>query len=537
MDKTTFFAKNKNVITMVLKDLIIIILFLLTIILYLIKKQKYLLFIPFILCFIHIKISNENLLFKVIYLASLLSIILSLTNRKLIKKTLLTIILIFLVSFSITTCKLNNYASLSYLESFNKLHESIKENYVLNKHKKINYDNLYQKYIKEFKNINNEIKYYQLLENYLNEFYDAHIGIKSLVNNSSLEEAKEKFYNRYYGFNLFFLDNKTYIATNVSPESKAYKEGLKEGNSIIKWNGNDINDEIKRLKYLNVSIPNISNKNVFNYYLPFYLSVTGDEENEITFINEEGKTQVINIKSIDNGYKYLKENIKTFTKNNDEKNFTYKLINNTAYLKITNEKDKVKDVKKTMNKIVDNINKDNAKNLIIDLRNNEGGSDKIGSLITSYFTNKKTLYLKESILKNNNYKNINEIIVNGNNKINLPAIILVNGNTISAGEIIAYNLRKFKNIKVAGLTSTNGSIATVKKRIIMPENILVSIPSIACKDENNRVIIDSDSNKDGGVKLDIKIPINKETITKIFNKKIDYELEYMLNYLNKEKIS
>lgn len=336
---------------------------------------------------------------------------------------------------------------------------------------------------------------------------------------------------------MFFLDNKTYIATNISPESKAYKEGLKEGNSIIKWNGNDINDEIKRLKYLNVSIPNISIKNVLNYYLPFYLSVTGDEENEITFINEEGKTQVINIKSIDNGYKYLKENIETFTKKNAEKNFTYKLINNTAYLKITNEKDKVKDVKKSMNKIVGNINKDNAKNLIIDLRNNEGGSDKISSLITSYFTNKKTLYLKESILKNNNYKNINEIIVNGNNKINLPAIILVNGNTISAGEIIAYNLRKFENIKVAGLTSTNGSIATVKKRIIMPENILVSIPSIACKDENNRVIIDSDSNKDGGVKLDIKIPINKETITKIFNKKIDYEMEYMLNYLNKEKKS
>ena len=49
---------------MVLKDLIIDILFLLVIILYLFKKKNYLLFIPFILCFIHIKISNENLLFK-----------------------------------------------------------------------------------------------------------------------------------------------------------------------------------------------------------------------------------------------------------------------------------------------------------------------------------------------------------------------------------------------------------------------------------------------------------------------------------------
>ena len=117
---------------MVLKDLIIEILFLLVIILYLFKKKKYLLFIPFILCFIHIKICNENLLFKTIYLAAFLSIIASLTNKTLIKQTLLTIILIILVSYSITTFKIQNFASLNYIESFNKLHESLKKNYVLN---------------------------------------------------------------------------------------------------------------------------------------------------------------------------------------------------------------------------------------------------------------------------------------------------------------------------------------------------------------------------------------------------------------------
>ena len=84
---------------------------------------------------------------------------------------------------------------------------------------------------------------------------------------------------------------------------------------------------------------------------------------------------------------------------------------------------------------------------------------------------------------------------------------------------------------------TNGSISTVKKKIIMPENILISIPSIVCGDEKNSVIIDSDNKKDGGIKLDIKIPINEDTTIKIFNEKIDYELEYILNYLNKEKIS
>ena len=126
-------------------------------------------------------------------------------------------------------------------------------------------------------------------------------------------------------------------------------------------------------------------KNVLNYYIPIYLSGRGNEENEITFINNEGKEQVIKLKSIGNGYKYIKENIKKFTKSNDEENFTYKLLGVTSYLKITNEKDSIKYVKNKMNNIVDNINKDNAKNLILDLRNNEGGSDIVGSVIASFF--------------------------------------------------------------------------------------------------------------------------------------------------------
>lgn len=48
-----------------------------------------------------------------------------------------------------------------------------------------------------------------------------------------------------------------------------------------------------------------------------------------------------------------------------------------------------------MNNIVDNINKDNAKNLILDLRNNEGGSDIVGSVIASFLVHKITFILRK----------------------------------------------------------------------------------------------------------------------------------------------
>ena len=182
-----------------------------------------------------------------------------------------------------------------------------------------------------------------------------------------------------------------------------------------------------------------------------------------------------------------------------------------------------------MNNIVDNINKDNAKNLILDLRNNEGGSDIVGSVIASFFSTQDYLYMKESILKDNKLKKINEIYANGYKKINIPTIILVNGNTKSAGEILAYNLQNEENILVAGLTSTNGSISTVKKKIIMPHNLIISIPTIAIGKKDD-IIIDSNNERNGGLKLNIKIPINSKTINDIFNENYEYEVEYLLNY-------
>ena len=120
-------------------------------------------------------------------------------------------------------------------------------------------------------------------------------------------------------------------------------------------------------------------------------------------------------------------------------------------------------------------------------------------------------------------------------KIDIPIIVLINGQTISAGEALTYNLKKLENVKVAGLTGSNGSASTIGKRIIMPHNILISIPTILLLNEKDEIIIDSNEYRYGGIKPDIKIPIDNKTINNIFDDNIDYELEYVLNYFNENK--
>ena len=59
-------------------------------------------------------------------------------------------------------------------------------------------------------------------------------------------------------------------------------------------------------------------------------------------------------------------------------------------------------------------------------------------------------------------------------------------------------------------------------------------PSIACVDEDGEVMIDSKMGGMGGIKPDIQIPIDKDAITLIFDKNIDYELDYLTRYLTKQ---
>lgn len=187
-----------------------------------------------------------------------------------------------------------------------------------------------------------------------------------------------------------------------------------------------------------------------------------------------------------------------------------------------------------MNRIVENINRDKIEQIILDLRNNHGGSDEIGSLITSYFINTNELYLNESILKNNEFIIKNKINLPGKGKINKKIMVLINGVTMSAGEGITYHLKN-NGIKVAGLTGTNGSMATVKRKVIMPDNLVISYPSIACLDKNKNILIDSDNTRNGGISPDIKIPIIKENVKQIFNDDKDYEIEFLIDYLKNGK--
>ena len=124
------------------------------------------------------------------------------------------------------------------------------------------------------------------------------------------------------------------------------------------------------------------------------------------------------------------------------------LEDNIAYIEIPSfDEETANDFKSKW----EELEKQNAKSLIIDLRNNGGGIVDEALEIADFMTEKDSVLLYE-IDKNNNEKvrkSKNDPI------INVPIIILTNENTASSSEILAGALKDLGKAKIVG-TKTDG---------------------------------------------------------------------------------
>jgi carboxyl-terminal processing protease len=110
--------------------------------------------------------------------------------------------------------------------------------------------------------------------------------------------------------------------------------------------------------------------------------------------------------------------------------------------------------------IVTELLGDNAKKIIIDLRNNPGGYLEVAVDAASWFLPENAVVVKEE------FKNgeTNEYKSDGYKSLqNFEAVVLVNGGSASASEILAGALRDIKGIKLVGETTFGkGSVQTLE---------------------------------------------------------------------------
>lgn len=154
-----------------------------------------------------------------------------------------------------------------------------------------------------------------------------------------------------------------------------------------------------------------------------------------------------------------------------------------------------------------------ARKLVLDLRNNDGGTDQTAANIAGVFTDREWFYETITMYDRRTEEQavISEVWVQPQELgWDLPVVALINGNTVSSGEGIAMMLARFEGVEVVGFEGTAASFGSSGSTAKLPGGWTLTWPAGRSLDADGRIQLDSDHTLEGGVAPTHRIPWSAE---------------------------
>ena len=454
-----------------------------------------------------------------------------------------------LVLISLPLCLFNKaYRSVDYVSDFKEGFESMKAHYVLTEHKQVDWDALYEKYLPEFKAANkahdkvaNEIAWYKFCA----EFHDGH------VNFGSDEETRDAAYSRLSGIDhglvICTLSDGRTVAAEVDSSLNAL--GIHNGTEIISWNGMKPAeaDELNEMKQLF----NFADADNQKFFEGTFAAGTGGDSVEAVIKDDSGNIKTVVLDKIsDDYYNRAKEVYDKLLKGMNVGHMTLTKINDTTVclrIKTMNfdsisEKDKHKKMKDELREQILDAKKEGVRDIIIDIRENNGGSGTmvkaIGELFApegeyyyvsdAYFDHDKKCYVKEGDGK---WKVAGDVYVDGENILGDDGriILLVGSHSVSAADHLTKLMSGFENTTVMGFTGPLGSAQGVSP--IKLKSGMFSYSSSLMLNKDGTVYIDCGTDYNADDDAEVIVPFDEKAFREIFDEDNDYLMDTAVKYL------
>lgn len=385
---------------------------------------------PLFILIIMTIISGFSVYYTGAYIAALVCIVSLFVCKKGVKRTLAGAgIICAAISFALVLFIPERRKS-AYLDDFEKAFSTMKEHYVLDQEKGIDFDELYKIYHPLFKEIDetqDHVENYKLWQRYTGEFYDGHVEYQ-MKRDDLFQDALMKSYGNDYGLSLIRLSSGEYAAVNVEGYDNSYNvtndekddmgiyrikddflsenaeserltlknAGIKNGTIITKWNGKPIDEYFGELSYYLEPYPVRENE---EFYQPVYVAgigmgmnygetyVPADEKSspsaEITFLNDDGIEETVTAPSLSAYFPRMYDTIKRLDAGTNISNLEWQEIDgDTVMIRISemaydqetyNGVDYTEMTDELRKQVLDYKSK-GIKNIVVDLRSNGGGS-------------------------------------------------------------------------------------------------------------------------------------------------------------------
>ncbi len=432
-----------------------------------------------------------------------------------------------------------SYRTPDYLADFEQGFAQMKRRYVLSELKGIDWDSLYSKYYPQFESAQKDHDSIADCGAWLRlcaEFHDGHVGFIP-ADTDDYEKTYRKLMGNDYGLVIISLDDGRTVAVEV--DNSLNSKGIHNGTVITEWNGLDP-EEADKLSSAYDIIPyaDIDNRDFYRTVLA--AGTGGGDTAQVTFIDDSGEDHTININKLGDYYDRYNDAMEKLNQGADAGNVSWtKTDDNTACLRIksmfydakTYTDTDFSEMKSEINKCVQQIRSEVTKNVIIDIRDNGGGSASLSKSIAELFSPQGEHFFCYETDKNGRYVTGEKSTFQGQDILDGGRVVLlVNSNSISAADHLAVMMDQLDNTAKMGFTEPFGSGQAVS--VINLGSGMISLSASLLLDENGDIFVDSGIDGQAKSDLDVRVPFDSEAATAIYDRCEDYLMNTASEYLN-----
>lgn len=440
------------------------------------------------------------------------------------------------------------YRRVDYAADFKKGFERMKTRYVLSEHKNVDWDGLYAEYLPLFEEVTksgDEVDNQILWDKFCAEFHDLHVGFTS--DNETYEAACKRAAGNDYGLVIVTLADGRTVAANVDDSLSSLS--IHNGTEIVSWNGMTPAEADELSDYYHMQ--NFSDEDNRKFYEGFFAAGMGGDTSELVYIDDNGAEQsVVLSKLSDDYYTRFQEVYDRINKGLEAGHMSVtKLNGTTACLRIksmlfdtASEKDNHAAMQKELREKILSLKEEGVRDIVIDIRENNGGSGTMVRAIAQLFAPEgEHYYVSDACWDNENkcyvresegvWKKENDVTFQGENILGDDGrvVLLVTARSVSAADHMTKVMTNFDNTTVIGFTEPAGSAQGVASVTLKSGSLAYSAALML--NEDGTVFVDSGTDLQADDDVQIKVPFDEQAFQALFDNGEDYLLDYSLDYL------
>ena len=461
------------------------------------------------------------------------------------------------VLFQVNHGKAHNFTRLGWADGFQHTVEAMRKEYVLSNWKQIDYDALLAEYlprIEAAEAAGDQTAYGVALAEYAYHFYDLHVGV-SMPAETRLA-VRDQLAGNDYGLCLYTIDSGETIAVMVAEDGAAYAQGIRNGTVITQWDGVPVAEAAATVECIyvgyNVQFPVRENE---AKYRPLFLAGKGGDTIRVSYLDAAGEERTATLTAAGSYRRSLGTAITLLQHDYlQDENFSTKMLSDTCgYLRISEEEYALAPaylsylrggyfpkLTEDVNAKLEALQAQGMQSLVLDLRNNSGGLNAVGTAVSSLFTKERRFQFADGVRNGDSYRTTFHYDVFPDGRwADLPVVVLVNQACMSAGDGAAFFLGQNDNVTLMGITASNGVNQSIGGRCYLRDGFSIKYPVFLTLGEDDLPLIDTDASRKNRIPLDVEIPVDRDAALRIFDMTSDdsddYALSYAMDYLQETR--